>query len=247
MRALGLVLSFIFSISAIGQEGILPDSGSIEMEYLAEKPSYLELSLWVQANFTPVYLRNTFIIAADTFYDYVKLEKLGMVVMKTLKLDSGEHVVTRTELFQEIKEPGYELIMEWRKNDLVLPEHVVNKTYVEFLGTVWPAEQKVLFRFKKNGTHAERLVLHIGFTPGFDYSSLFVNSKMVYEYESALEKELEINVNPYRRKNFDDFVVSIPIEGSISRAGEYYIELEHIHFNRRLNGISYISIERVKN
>lgn len=246
MRAVSLFLSLVFSITAFGQDEILPDSGNVEVKYLAEKPSYLELSLLVQANFTPVYLKNTYVIGADTLYDYVKLEKMGLVAMKTIKLDSGEQVFARTELFQEIDEAGYEFLLEWRKNDLVLPEHVVNKSYVEFLGTVWSAEQKVLFRFKKNGTHAERLVLHIGFTPGFDYSELYLKSKMVYEYESALEKELEINVNPYRRKNFDDFVVSIPIEGDMSRAGEYYFELEHVHFNRRLNGISYISIERVK-
>jgi len=247
MRTLCLMLLLALSNSVFSQETVPVDTTTHEIEYFAEKPSYLELSLRVQANFSPVYLKNTFVIGADTIFDYVKLDKMGLHTMKTLKLDSGERVLAISELFQELGDPGYELFVEWRKNDLVLPEHVVNKTYVEFLGTVWTADQKVLFRFKKNGTHSERLVLHIGFTSGFDFSSLFLNTKMVYEYESALEKELEISVNPYRRKNFDDFVLSIPIEGEINRAGEYYFELEHIHFNRRLNGISYLSIERVKN
>lgn len=247
MRALAFFLIIFACGIASAQDTLAVPFAPIPTEYAAEKSTYVELGLWVQANFTPVYLKNSFIIGEDTLFDYVKLDKLGLVSMKTLKLDSGERVISLTQPFQAIKDSGYALSLEWRKNDLVLPEHVMTKTYIEFIGTVWPAKQKVLFRFKKNGTHAERLVLHIGFTPGFDFSSLFLKTKMVYEYENALEKEMEISVNPYRRRNFDDFVLSIPIEGDLSRAGEYFIELEHVHFNRRINGISYISIERVKN
>ena len=113
-----------------------------------------------------------------------------------------------------------------------------------FPGTLWSADDPVLFKITKQEDSHKDLRINFVFTENFEFDRLFIRIKVISPEQGivVLNKEIEVNTSDFLEYSKNTIKTEIP-EIMIKGQGTYYIQITHQMQNLRVNGIDNASFE----
>jgi hypothetical protein len=216
------------------------------VSYTAGKTGTIGIVLDFDASILPSFIRLTTLIEQDTLYDYIRIDRPGKSILKTLIVEPDQRVIATVELFQEVDTSTYRHRALLRMDDKVVSITAQNQRFAEPEGDLLYSDDVILLRYVKKEFGEEHLVLVAGITPGFPYSELLTSVKVVTQRDGVLEEEVAIPVEwgksdpwlPVRLRKKSGIKLKNP--------GTYFIRIQSLHEDQRLNGVDYLSFESIK-
>ena len=248
------VAAFLQNVSAQDSLKVASDSGRQMFpdqlpqtkSYRATKTQTVGIVLDFDASVLPSFIQLTTTIQEDTLYDYIRIDQPGRQVLKTLVVQPEMDVTARVNLFQEVDTSVYEHRANLRFDDKVVSITAQNQRFVEPEGDLLYSDDVILLRYVKKDFGDEHLVLVAGITPGFPYSELLTSVKVVTQRDGVLESSLSIPVEWGKADPWLPVRLRKKTKISLKNPGTYFIRIQSLHADKRLNGVDYISFESIK-
>ena len=194
-----------------------------------------------------LYLRAIYIIGNDTITDYLHYSGNYDGIAKQFAVNTGEKVEVflylNNEEIEEVKNlsgsislvAGGTLPLNSKPNKNIFP------------GTVWNAEDPILFKITKADEINQALRVNFAFTENFEFDRLFLRIKVISPEQGivVLSKEIEVNTSDFLEYSKNTIKTEIP-EIVVRIPGIYYLQISHQMQNIRVNGIDNASYELIK-
>lgn len=213
--------------------------------FTAEHAGTTGIVLDFDANILPAFLQLMTIVEGDTLYDYIRIEQPGKSVLKTIAVKAGVQIEVEVRLFQEIPST-FKYRAKLTMDDKIVSITSQNQRFSEPEGDILLDEDVVLLRYVKKDFGEEHLILVCGITPGFPYSELLATVKVVTQRDGVLEENLSIPVQWGKTDPWQPVRLRKNTKIILKNPGTYFIRIQSLHADERLNGVDYISFETIK-
>jgi len=244
-----LILSFIWSFSMAEDFAFLSRNYPVKVGFKSESKTILDVKFKLNSSKSKkrnLYIRAIYIIGNDTITDYLHYTSNFDGLLKQIPLSGGEQVECYLYLNNEETEEVKNLIgsISLIPGGSLQPNDKLNRNL--FPGTLWSAEDPVLFKISKQDDTQKSLRINFAFTENFEFDRLFIRLKVISPEQGivVLNKEIEVNTSDFLEFSKNAIKTEIP-EVFVKGQGTYYIQITHQMQNFRVNGIDNASFELV--
>lgn len=194
-----------------------------------------------------LYIRAIYIIGEDTLTDYYHYTANYDGLVKQIPLNATEKVQIFLYLNNEEVEEVKNLTGSINLNASGIAPSNNKPSKNLFAGTIWSADDPVLFKITKTDEVKQKLKLNFAFTENFEFDKLFIRVKVISPEQGivVLNKEISVNTSNYLEYSKNVIKTEVP-EIIVMASGVYYIQITHQMANFRVNGIDNASFELVK-
>jgi len=242
-----LLLIFLWNFSKAEDFAFLSRNYPVKASFKAESKTILDVKFKLNSSKSRkrnLYLRAIYIIGNDTITDYLHYTANFEGIVKQIPLNVGETVEYYLYLNNEETEEVKNLVgsINLIPDGILPPNNKFNRNL--FPGTVWSAEDPVLFKITKQEETKKELRINFVFTENFEFDRLFIRIKVISPEQGivVLNKEIEVNTSDFLEFSKNTIKTEIP-EVLVKGQGTYYIQITHQMQNLRVNGIDNAAFE----
>ncbi len=246
-----LLLFLIVSLSVSAEDfAFLSRNYPVKSSFKAESKTTIDVKFKLNSSKSrrrDLYLRAIYVIGKDTLTDFLHYSSNYDGLIKQVVMNSGE----RLEIFLYLNNDEVEEVKNLTGTINLNPGGIVPTNLKAhknvFAGTVWNAEDPVLFKIIKTDSIQQMLRVNFAFTENFEFDRLFVRVKVISPEQGivVLNKEIEVNTSDFLE--YSKNTIKTEIQEIVVRSpGTYYLQVTHQMQNLRVNGVDNASYELVK-
>jgi gliding motility-associated lipoprotein GldH len=218
---------------------------AVKLAIVAERPQlanfYLQFSSAGNAEF---YIKIEYIIDKDTLTDYRYINTKFEGIIKEINLNKATVVTANLYLHTMGINKLDSIIGEFKYKLSPIRESDDQEGERKFTGSIWGANEQVLFKINKQVEDGHKLMLTLTTNENFNYDKLFLKIKAVSPTDGILLIDKTLDINKDDCLDFNGRSLSITLDKfKMSKEGNYYIQISHQMANEYLNGIESIAYE----
>ncbi len=193
-----------------------------------------------------IFIRIDYIIDKDTVTDYYYVDENFQGNIKEIKLLKGSTLTANLYLHTQ----GLTKL-DSIKGEFTYKFSPINETQEidgirKFTGTIWQANEQVLFRINKQDIKKQKVEIAIKTTENYAYDQLFLKVKAVSPVDGIILLDKTITVNKGAQLDYISKSVMLALEEfKMAKEGNYYIQITQQMAAPHLNGIESISYKLI--
>ena len=245
------LLFFLIFISLLGNSKSFRSLSSIdpiEISFVSETEGYKNVHL-LAINKSNIYneipLKIEYIINNDTLTDYSVLKETIREDVKTIFLLEGDSLRILLSIAYsdsiEVKIKGNITT----KEPMIL-DAINSEGFKYFNGNYWDIKQPCVFRITKGDSLPESLQLKFYFNENYHFDKFYFQVNIISPDSSFISVESNFSVNLNLFLSFESKILESIEYFDLKLPGKYFIEIVPTMGGRVVNGINYVSYQRVK-